>query len=694
MSSDVAHAAELEPDAVSLGRFTLGRVLRIMLVTAAALAATAGVLLLVPKSYESSASLLVSMDAGTTPADLEAVMSARAELITSRDLLLAVVDAENLRSVPEFAETGFAALSFVMRLIGQGDSRSLDDTVLANLAERVSVARQPNSSLLRVVARSGDPVLSAGIANSLARTYVNRRTAQTLTDTADANAWLQQEIETQRAKVQQADAAVAGYRSENGLFVGATGSGDFSTVSTQIAEAQQRRNSLEARTKMIRELIAAGQPLDGVADVQKSVLVQGLLQSKARLAAELAEKSTTLLANHPTIKALRAQVQVLDSQIAGEAARVANGLEAEARIEADVEQRLRDELAHAKLVAGDEAKGGVTLAGLEREAETQRDLLDGYLKRMADAATAPGAAATTDVSFVSEAIPSAEPASPNVPLTLGAVGLAALVLQAGALLLADLSRVPAPTSKPAAEPAEESASEPAMDYVTEAGEDAHIEWVAQDRLFEDDDVVQFADTATEDEPELPGLDGPAVPPVATSGDLAELAGSIAARQLRTVFLASVGPSAVAVVAELLEAAVSADLSAVVVDAGSGIVSDVPGLTDLAAGAADYGEVMDRPEDNLAEVKWGRVPALDFASSRPLTLIEALADIYHVVIVDTGATGASSSLPLFAGARASVVLVADDDIGPVAVGQARREIATLGFAVERVVTLPSVRADVA
>ncbi len=133
-----------------------------------------------------------------------------------------------------------------------------------------------------------------------------------------------------------------------------------------------------------------------------------------------------------------------------------------------------------------------------------------------------------------------------------------------------------------------------------------------------------------------------------------------------------------VVERLLAETIIADLSAVVVDAGSGEISAAPGLTDLAAGRADYGEVVQRAAENLAEVQWGQLPALDTHSSRPLTLIEALGDIYHVVIVDTGGADAESSLPLFTGARATVVLVAGDDAGPVAIGRARRAIGALGF----------------
>ena len=692
MSSDVEPADDQPMTSATPRRLTLGRALRMAVVTGLILAATAGVLLVVPRSYESSAGLLIAVPAtggagNVGASDFDTVMSGRIELIKSRELLLEVVDAENLRSVPEFSELGFAPVTLLMRLAGQGgDARSVDETVLSHLAERVSVARQPDSALLSVTARSSDPALAARIANTLARTYTNRRTAQMLTDAADASVWLQQEVDKQRAKVREADTAVATYRAENGLFLGTDMSGGLSNVSTQIAEAQQRRSAVEGRAKMIRDLLAAGQSPEGVTDVQASAVIQGLLQTKAGLSAELAEKSTTLLANHPTIRALRAQLRELETQIAAEATRVATSLDAEARMEADLEQRLRDELAAAKATAGDAAKGGVTLVSLEREAQAQRDLLDSYLARFADSASPAGTTAPADVRMVSEAIPATEPASPNIPLTLGIVGLAALLVQAGGIALGH-----AVPRRLRAAPANEVAEEGF------GGAEDPVEWHDQDQPFEDEAFEQIE----RDEAEAELLDKRTTAPARAaispvSSVLDDLARAVAAWQMQTVLLASVGggTGVVAVVERLLEDTMVAQLSAVVVDAGSGDASAAVGLTDLAANAVDYGDVLQRAGENLAEVQWGRLPVLDQRSSRPLTLIEALADIYHAVIVDTGEAGLRSSLPLFTGARATVVLVADGDATAAAVAKARREIRALGFAIGYVVTLPSMQADVA
>lgn len=693
MSSDFERAEDMRMDMGALVAAVLSRGLRILLVTMLLLVATAAILLFIPKSYESSASLLVeprsniytraSMETPSSGSSVntEALMSSQIELIKSRDLLLEVVDSENLRSVPEFSNAGFSPIGFVLRLIGRGpEQRSVDETVLGNLADRMTVIRERDSAVISIYVRSTDADLAARIANAIAAAHVKRRGAQSLTDTADATVWLQEEIDKLRPKVSEAETAVANYKVENDLFVGANSipvtDQQLTVVATQIAEAQQRKNDAQARSQVIRGMLGSGQSLDGINDVRNSVVIQGLLETKANLQAELAQKSTTLLSNHPTIKALKAQIGELNKQITSEADRVADSLEAEAKVEADLEQRLRDDLTRAKLTAGDATKGSVTLDSLEREAKAQRDLLENYLAKYSDATSRTASnSALPDVRVVSEAAPSVEPASPKIPLILGAVGFVALALQIGAILFGELMSGRALTERT---------------RVVEGG--------LEDQAYDAEPAAAADDNEIDDELELAVESSITPPPTArpVDDDLAQLSAAVTTHQLRTVLLASLdgGQETLMVMDRLLEDALMSDLSAVVVDAGSGETSAMLGLTDLAAEQADYGDVMQRAGDNLAEVPWGRLQSLDRRSSRPSTLIEALADIYHVVIVDTGRVGVASSLPLFSGARATVVLVTSEDTSPVAVGVARRDIAALGFELGRVVSLPAARADVA
>lgn len=676
MSTDYQPADDdVRMDAGGLLRAVVARLPRIALVTVLLLAATFAILMFVPKTYESSASLLVEArdssytrsatdTAGSSGGGVtaEALISSQIELIKSRDLLLEVVDSQALRSVPEFAGTGFNPVNAVLALMGRKpEARSLDETVLNNLSDRMTVMRERDSAVISVFVRSADPELAASIANAVAQAHVSRRAAQSVADTTDAKIWLQGEIDKLRTKVNAADKRVADYKIENGLFVGsnATPVTDqaLSTVTQQIADAQQKKNDALSRAELIRGLVKSGQSLDGVADVRNSVVISSLLQTKANLQAELAQRSTTLLNGHPTIKALKAQVAELDAQIRAESRKVADSLEAEATVQADLEQKLRDELTRAQVASGDATQGGVTLDSLQREAKAQRDLLDTYLVRFNDAeARSVATSALPDVRIVAEAAPSAVPSSPKTALILGAVGFVALVLQVGAVLFGELM---------------------------------------SGRALVERRVYAAVEEAVMDEPQLEKPATPVEMPKPSGSqrdDLGRLSEAVSGRQLRTVLLANVGDrdEAIQVIDRLVEDALAAGLSCVVVDAGSGDISPVQGISDLAAERCDYGDVVQRASEDLAEIGWGRLATIDRRSGRPATLVEALADIYHVVIVDTGRVGMVSSLPLFADLRAGVVLVASDIASVQSVVAAKADIKALGLEVGRVVMLPTER----
>ena len=642
--------------------------------------------------------------------------------------------------------------------------------MLQNLNERLTVVRERDSAVISINVRSTDPALAARIANAIANAHVQRRTALSLSDTAEASVWLEQEIARLSVKVEQAERAVADYRVDNDLFRGANNTTvldtQLSSIATQITAAQERKNSAQSRANLIRELLAAGQPIDGVEDVRNSVVIQQLSQTRATLQGELAQRSSTLLNNHPTIRALRAQVAEIEEQIAREGRRVANALESEAEIEGNVESSLREDMARLKLSVSTATRDTVALDSLEREAKAQRDLLESYLLRYSDAASRTNAgSALPDVRVITVAAPSVSPASPKTAFVLGAVGFVALALQIGGVLFGELMSGRALTGRPAARPADEW--EPAADELaTEEGAEAPFTEEPQDeQVFVDGDEFgsefepgptpdtgdDFAPVAAfDDEPELfaevseptedsvdeDSVDEDAIPsyreqfdlsdefnfnfdgegaePETTVPDLPSLAAAPAARRapetidpavgenalelsnlsadialgrVRVVMLAGLSSNSdCEIVADVLvDDALDRGLSVVRIDAGSGRNSAAPGLTDLAADRASFGDVVHRVREGLAEVPWGHQSALERRSMRPTTLIEALGDIYEVVIVTTGRIGMSSALPMFAGVPCRLVLVGATRPDRAAVQGAVEDAANLGFEIDQVVS---------
>ncbi|ODT74805.1 MAG: hypothetical protein ABS76_35865 [Pelagibacterium sp. SCN 64-44] len=702
---------------------------RILAITALLLAAAFVVLLFAPRLYESSASILVeprsnvylraANEQAPSLSGAEAgVVSSQIELIKSRDTLRSVVDTLELRSVPEFNGSegaGFSPLGLVMQLLGRGSSPvSVDEAVLRALYERLTVVQERDSRIISVLVRSSNPQLAADIANAIAEAHVARRAGLSLSDTAEASGWLAEEIAKLRVRVTDAETAVATFKVNNDLFSGANNTSlldqQLSTIATQINAAQERKNTALSRATLIRDMIAKGQPIDGVADVRDSVVIQQLSQEKARLQGEKAQRSATLLANHPTIRALTAQIAELNNQINLEGRRVADALEAESRIEADLETSLQADLARAKTSASTATQDTVTLEGLQREAKAQRDLLESYLQRYSEATSRTDSNSTLpDVRVVTQAVPAASPASPKTTLVLLAVGLGALMVQLGLVVFGELISgrviIAPPEAEPLRERPQDELDEPP--FISDAAvaelEEERVEGEPAEAALEDvrDAVMAEMDAMrlqpaasaatrenirelmkslrqNRDSAPEPVLEAP--PLTILTGE--KLAADLVLGKTHLLLLAAHGTHAdcEALAEELVHAAIGRGLSVALIDAGSGRVGTETGLTDLSADAASFGDVVHKSADNsFAEVVWGQGQSIAPSSSKPFTLVEALGDIYEVVVVMTGRVGRMSSLPVFKGLDGRLVLVAGNTDEPEAVSATRARLRDAGYA---------------
>ncbi|MEQ1770354.1 MAG: GumC family protein [Devosia sp.] len=730
MTSESARAEDLRMDIGALLGAVWSRVLRIVIVTLVLCGATYGALQFVPKLYESSASLLVedrsstyTQAAGTQLSSatgsgitIDAMMSSQIELVKSRDTLLAVIDQLKLRDVSEFGGAGFNPVNSVLAILGRAPSnKSLDETALQNLNDKLTVIRERDSAVISIYVRAQDPQLAATIANAIAAEHVKRRAGQSLADTAEATEWLSRQIDDLTAKVRDADTKVANFRVENDIFSGGGTNGtslsdqQLSDIAKQVTDAQARKSTAQQRADLIRQLLKAGQPIDAIPDVSASLVVQQLTQTKATLQGDLAQRSATLLPSHPTIKALSAQVREIDKQIANEARRIAEGLDAQVKIETGLLASLNDDLARAKVTSSDQTRDTVALDSLLREAKAQRDLLDSYLLRYRDAASRTDAgSALPDVRVITEAAPAVSPASPKVALTLGAVAFVALALQVGAVLFGELMSGRAVYDRNAVRPVMATEGEPEVALAEETGEPEPKEPVVATprrsmrippHAFEPE-TAEFPEHPADPEFDFDVQNTPlAAEHIAAAEaelELSNLSADIAIGRVRIVLLAAVAQARdAAVVADMLVAdAMRRGLSVCRIDAGSGRLSDMAGITDLCAETASFGDVVHKVREGLAEVPWGSLQSLERRSMRPVTLIEALSDIYEVVVVATGRVGLGSSLPVFAGVKGRLVLVKQRATPELATEAASADAGALGFEVAQAIAVPELQTAVA
>jgi Mrp family chromosome partitioning ATPase len=369
-----------------------------------------------------------------------------------------------------------------------------------------------------------------------------------------------------------------------------------------------------------------------------SELIRRLSEQRVTLRAQLAEQSSTLLDNHPRIKELKAQLSDIDRQIREEAAKVSRSLENDAHIAAGRVESLSASLEQSKKQATSTNGQDVQLRAMEREAKSQRDLLESYLAKYREATARENIdAAPADGRIISRALVSNTPAFPKkLPIVLIAT-LATLMLSAGGIATAELLRVTAPRAPvaPAAfafAPVAARREEPVMDSPPTVPVMREAELAAP--LTEIDQLAEQLRRGGESARKIAILGtGPSESITLTALSLAR-----ALAQTAKVVVVDLSASSPAL------AAVSADPMA-------------PGLAELVLGEASFAQVITRDRLSRANlVTAGRKGAdRSLLQSPRLTLaLDALLRVYDHVLLDAGTASDLPAELLTTNARAVVV----------------------------------------
>src|ERR1700704_2416549 len=389
--------------------------------------------------------------------DPEAVTS-QVQLLLSRDLAREIIKKNNLADRPEFDPVlqGFAPLKSTLALFGIGrDPFSLtpEERVLDAYYDRFTAYAVDKSRVVVIEFQSSDPELAARVATSIADAYLVLQQATRQEQARSASQWLSGEIDNLRKKVADAESRVEDFRSKSSLFVGTNNTTlsnqQMGELNTQLNNARALKSDAESKARLIREMLHSGKPIEA-SEVLNSELTRRLSEQRVTLRAQLAEQSSTLLDGHPRIKELKAQLADIDHQIREEASKLSRSFENDSRIAAGRGESLSASLEQSKKQATSTNGQDVQLRAMEREAKSQRDLLESYLAKYREATARENIdAAPADGRILSRALVSNTPAFPKkLPIVLIAT-LATLMLSAGCIATAELLRMTAPRVSPA-----------------------------------------------------------------------------------------------------------------------------------------------------------------------------------------------------------------------------------------------------
>jgi succinoglycan biosynthesis transport protein ExoP len=677
----VVQATVEELDLGALGRALWRRKASILALTLAAAAiAFVAVSLITPK-YKSETRVLIetreniflrpeaekTTELGAT-VDQEAVAS-QIQLILSRDLARDIIDKLKLGERPEFDPVLHGPPSLiktVLGLLGLGrDPMTMtpEERVFKSFQERLTAYQAEKSRVIVIEFESADPELAAQVANAVAAQYLVLQRSAKQTQTRAAGQWLSGEIDKLRTKVADAEAAVERYRSKAGLFVGANSltlsNQQLGDYSSQLAAARAQKADSEAKARLIRDAIRAGAPIE-FADITNSELLRRLSEQRVTLRAQLAEQSSTLLPQHPRIKELRAQIADLEAQIRTEGERVARSLENDAKLSDARMGTLGTGLDQLKQQASVSNEQDVQLRALERDAKSQRDLLESYLAKYREATARDSIdAASPDARVISTATVSNTPSWPKTVPTVLVAALGVLALSVGFALTSELL---------AAMPMQTTAFTPVAAGPAPTGRGGRTERAPQP-MPEGRTAVGVPLEAIE----ALGRE------IAAAGDMGRRITVVgAARHVGTTVTAitlarSLARRGRVVLVDL--ALDSPDLSVIASDPAA------PGIAELIRGAASYGEVITRDRHSPVHLVMAGRALSDaeaiIASERLSITLEALARSYDHLVIDAGALPeiAAERFAEFA-PRAVLIAGGIDDLAAI---EARERLLHAGFA---------------
>ncbi|MER9961711.1 exopolysaccharide transport family protein [Mesorhizobium sp. M0045] len=604
----------------------------------------------------------------------EEAVATEVQIISSPDILKQVAAKLNLAKLPEFDEAlKMSALSRALVLVGLKSDPfeiPLEERVLDAMHEKLNVYGVEKTRAIAIEFSSEDPQLAAAIPNAIANAYIASKGNAKLESNSAATDFLAPEIADLQNRVKEAEAKVAAFRAQSDLLMGGNNSvlatQQLSELSSELSRVRANRASAEATADSVRRALRSGGSLDAVPEVLSSELIQRLRERQVELKNNIADLSTTLLDNHPRIRALRSQLADLDRQIRNEAEKIMKGLMAQAETAKAREAQLVADVNTLKAASARAGEEQVELDALQRDAATKRQQLDLYSSSYLQAAARKDRNyLPVDARLFSEARAPTEPYFPKIGPIVGAAFVGSLLIMAMVTLLQELfsGRAMRPAAgahfehieqvaMPAVQ-ADRALAEPDPPVARSQPAVAEIDGT-DDSIIEtkvEPEPVAVAEAAAEKiEPEYSEMAAGDIEPARSI--LGEIDIDKAAEKLiatgaaRAIFVSPEGDEAAASAVLVARAVSDAGLRVLLLDlTASGAASRpmldsglFPGITDLLASQAQFSDVI-HPDlySDCHVIPVGTadpVRAMRAADRLPI-IMQSLTTAYDLVVVECG-----------------------------------------------------------
>lgn len=367
------------------------------------------------------------------------------KVLKSRSLAKRVIRSSKLDKNPEFAPKENPIENNPDNDKKRGNSRNVDEEGDQNIIDaflsRVAVEPVTRSRLVKVSFDAYSSELSASVANTIARSYIDFNVESKFEATQQARDWLEKQIQDIKAKVENSEEKLNEYAAKNGIIFitgrvtdpkGGQGGEDIITkrlaeLSTHLIQATSDRISREALYNESREGEAESNSI-----VLGNSLILAIKKDRAVLESEYSQLSRLYKSDYPKMVRLKEQIEQVKAQIDAETKKIVSGIKKDYEAAVKRENYLKSTIEKYKEDALKINEKMVQYLILKREVDTNKELYSGLLQRLKETGVS-ASLTTSNIQILDRAEVPRSPSKPNKRMNLllsimtglfGGIGLA------------------------------------------------------------------------------------------------------------------------------------------------------------------------------------------------------------------------------------------------------------------------------
>ncbi|MDQ0319187.1 uncharacterized protein involved in exopolysaccharide biosynthesis [Pararhizobium capsulatum DSM 1112] len=264
---------------------------------------------------------------------------------------------------------------------------AVDPRVVDNLAEAITVFRDPKTFIVTVEVKSHDAAKSARIANSVVATFLDEEQSAQSSFYQRTTEALDSRLAELRRSLDEAENAVEKYKADHDI-IGANGEliadKQLLALSDQVAVVRSRISDARAKAEIVSRVDADAVLTGSFPEEIISATISELRKQYSAARAQLGALDASLGPRHPQRLAAAQALDVARSEVGNELRRIAASNRTELERAQKAEQDLLRQLAVQKTQQVSAAGSFIELREMERKAAATRALYESFLKRASE----------------------------------------------------------------------------------------------------------------------------------------------------------------------------------------------------------------------------------------------------------------------------------------------------------------------